>query len=83
MELLWEYALPQDDRLDQTDLEAPILDRLEAIARSYTEAGNFARWAISFAASGAWRPHRHLAWGGASPTGCSRSRCGAVAQGGP
>ena len=31
MELLWEYALPQDDHLDQTDLEAPILARSDRV----------------------------------------------------
>jgi len=39
-------------RLDGELGDAPILDRLETVATAYTEAGDFARWAISLAASG-------------------------------
>ncbi len=39
-------------RLDEELAEAPVLDRLETVATAYAEAGDFARWSISFAASG-------------------------------
>ena len=39
-------------RLDTELAGAPVLDRLEAVATRYTEAGNFGRWAISFAETG-------------------------------
>ncbi len=38
--------------LDGDLLEAPVLDRLEAVAAAYAEAANFARWGISFAGAG-------------------------------
>ena len=39
-------------RLDSVLLDAPVLDRLEAVAAAYADAGNFARWGISFAGTG-------------------------------
>ena len=39
-------------RLDDELADAPTLDRLEAVATTYTEVADFARWAISLAASG-------------------------------
>ena len=39
-------------RLDTDLLRSPALDRLEAVAAAYTDAANFARWAISFAGAG-------------------------------
>ena len=39
-------------RLDGDLLEAPVLDRLEAVAAAYADATDFARWAISFAGPG-------------------------------
>ncbi len=39
-------------RLDGDLLEAPVLDRLEAVAAAYADATDFARWAISYAGPG-------------------------------
>ena len=40
------------ERFDGELAEAPVLDRIEAVAKSYAEAADFASWAISFAVHG-------------------------------
>ena len=40
------------ERLDGELGDAPVLDRLEAVAKGYAEAADFASWAISFAGNG-------------------------------
>jgi diguanylate cyclase (GGDEF)-like protein len=48
----WETAEEIARTLDDDLAGAPTLDRLEVVATAFTAAGDFARWAISYAAAG-------------------------------